>query len=163
MPDLGAIGGNGTVGTTGGGLSGGGTTTVDVPYINLILGTFLDTTLDIVPQLPTFSFRPTTCRQQNIHRANTLSFGDGYEQRQADGSNTERLEFDLTFENVDQDEGDAIEAFLSARKAVETFNWTPPGKSAGKYVCSEPYSRDWNPDSDGVSTISCRFRQVFEL
>ena len=164
MADLGAIAGNATVGSAGGGTASGGTSGISSAIkIVLMDATDLGVVASLDSVIPEFTFRPTTCHQLNKHRVNGGVFGDGYEQRQTDGLNSDLLEYDLTFENVQQDEGDAIEEFLIARAALEAFFWTPPRKDQIKVVCTEPYTREWNPDVEGESTISCKFRQVFEL
>lgn len=56
-------------------------------------------------------------------------------------------------------ERDNILAFLDARAGVESFNWTPPRGTAGKYICEEwqVTMRNYN-----FNTIQATFRQVFE-
>lgn len=86
-------------------------------------------------------------------------FGDGYEQRQADGINNNLLVWSLTFANRDLTEAAAIVAFLRARGAVENFDWTDPDGNAGKYVC-----RKWSRSLPygNVRTIRAVFEQVAE-
>jgi phage-related protein len=89
-------------------------------------------------------------------------FGDGYEQRVRFGINTTAETYSLTFENRDNTESDAIEAFLKAREGVESFDWTPPtGTTSIKVVCDEPPTR--TPVAYNLNTIRATFRQVFEL
>jgi phage-related protein len=68
-------------------------------------------------------------------------------------------EWSLTFANADNTERDNILTFLEARKGTESFDWTPPRGSAGKFVCES-----WGMDTAvaGRTTITATFRQVFE-
>lgn len=89
-----------------------------------------------------------------------VRFGDGYEQRQAFGINTQMTTWTLTFKMRENSEADAIEAFLIARGAVEAFDWTEPyGSTAERWVC-----REWTRTVEKAtrSTISCTFEKVFE-
>jgi phage-related protein len=77
------------------------------------------------------------------------------------GINTTAETYSLTFENRDNTEADAIEAFLKAREGVESFDWTPPtGTTSIKVVCDEPPTR--TPGAYNLNTIRANFRQVFE-
>lgn len=54
-----------------------------------------------------------------------LNFGDDYEQRQAKGLNRIKEEWSLTFTRS-YDVINAVDDFLTARAAVESFYWTNP-------------------------------------
>ena len=54
------------------------------------------------------------------------AFGDGYEQRVPIGLNSDQRRWEVVFANRPNATADAIEAFLRARGAVQSFNWTPP-------------------------------------
>jgi phage-related protein len=92
-------------------------------------------------------------------RVRTVQFGDGYMQRSADGINTNPRTGALSFSNRTDAEANAIIAFLDARGGVEAFDYTPPGGSAGKYICQE-YDRA--QVSYDVATVTASFKQVFE-
>lgn len=108
----------------------------------------------------TFSYAPNydanADRQPTIKEA---AFGDGYEQRQADGINALKEVWNLEFTNRSLTEGNAIDDFLKARGGVEAFYWTPPDGTQGLYVCKQ-----WNRSKrlGNVITISAQFKQVFE-
>lgn len=87
-----------------------------------------------------------------------IKFGDGYEQRQASGINRLPRKFTLTFKNKTAVIA-AIDAFLSARGAVEAFSYTHPGQAAGVFVC-----REWSRTdiAYGASGLSATFEEVFE-
>ena len=65
----------------------------------------------------------------------------------------------LQFSNRTDTERDQIAAFLEARAGVESFDWTPPRGSAGKYVCE-----DWQITLSNCNNnqIRATFREVFE-
>lgn len=88
-----------------------------------------------------------------------ISFGDGYSQRARNGLNTNPQTWDLSFSNRTDTEAEAIDAFLTARGGVESFDWTPYNESAGKYICKE-----WSKSLDGFNrnSIQATFIQVFE-
>lgn len=111
--------------------------------------------------MATFTYTPDFgATQTKRPRVNSIRFADGYEQRTTYGINTNPQEWNLTFAMRDDTEAGAIDAFLTARNAVEAFDWTPPGGSAGKYIC-----REWSKtlDRNNLSTISAKFEQVFDL
>lgn len=110
--------------------------------------------------MATFTYTPDFGAAKKLApRVKVIAFGDGYEQRLAYGINTNPQTWDLTFANRTDTETTNIDAFLTARGAVESFDWTPYNGSAGKYVC-----REWTRSIDGYNrnTIQATFIQVFE-
>ena len=110
--------------------------------------------------MATFSYTPSfEATESSKPRAHKFQAGDGFEQRIRFGLNTDPKEWSLTFSERTNTERDNIVAFLEARAAVESFDWTPPRGSAGKYVCEEwqVTLRNYN-----FNTIQATFRQVFE-
>lgn len=108
----------------------------------------------------TFTYAPdygATARRQP--RVKTVKFGDGYEFRQAESINNLPEIWDLTFSNMSETDGNAIDDFLIARNGQSNFDWTPPGGSEGKYIC-----RDWGKTyaKGNRITINATFEQVFE-
>jgi phage-related protein len=87
-----------------------------------------------------------------------IKLGDGYEQRQAFGINRKPRKFSLKFTR-EVAEIEAIEAFLSARGAVEAFRYTHPGQPAGVFVCREWVRTDI---SFAVHGLTAMFDEVFE-
>ena len=87
-----------------------------------------------------------------------IKFGDAYEQRQASGINRQPRKFSLTFKRERAEIND-IDAFLSARGAVDSFSYTHPGQSAGVFVC-----RSWSRTTETVSTdgLTATFEEVYE-
>ena len=110
--------------------------------------------------MATFTFIPSVnVRQTTTPRVRTAQFGDGYQQRVADGINTRQEFWSLAFNGVTDTVAGQIDAFLVARNAVESFDWTTPDGRAIKVVCDE-WNRDFSePD---VNTITATFRRVYE-
>lgn len=110
--------------------------------------------------MATFTWSPSYSAQK-AHRPRVLlaQFGDGYEQRVADGINTNPEMWDVQFATRRDDEADQIDNFLKSRGGVEAFDWVTPFGLSGKFVC-----RDWQRTKTGplLSTISAKFEQVFE-
>ena len=93
-------------------------------------------------------------------KVNTLSFGDGFEQRLTEGLNQNPLSVNLTFELSQTDANTAI-TFLNARvEDGASFDFTLPSEtSSRKFVCTS-FPRSI-PFLNRV-TLSCVFREVFE-
>lgn len=107
----------------------------------------------------TFNWFPDLGSQQSVKPAvSTAQFGDGYSQRSPTGLNTLPQTWTVTFTRS-RTIGLAILAFLRARKASESFNWTNPLNEAGVYICEK-----WSESSDqpGMIKITADFKQVFE-
>ena len=110
--------------------------------------------------MATFTWTPSfEATESSKPRAHKFQAGDGYEQRIRFGLWTDPKEWSLTFSERTNTERDAILTFLEARAAVESFDWTTPRGSAGKYICEEwqVTMRAYN-----LNTIQATFRQVFE-
>ena len=93
-------------------------------------------------------------------KVNTLSFGDGFEQRLTEGLNQNPLSVNLTFE-LSQTDADTAITFLNARvEDGASFDYTLPSEtSSRKFVCTS-FPRS-NPFLKRV-TLTCTFREVFE-
>ncbi len=95
----------------------------------------------------------------------TSKFGDGYEQRVADGINSIEETFSLTFANRENDFVDDVTAFLDAKKGVSKFNFTIPDSNASgnertiKVVC-DSYATTYLYDN--FYTLSVNLRRVYE-
>jgi phage-related protein len=91
-------------------------------------------------------------------------FGDGYEQRMANGINNLDETYNITFVTRPKAEIDDIAALFDSKKAVTAFNFTIPDSNAGgekviKVVC-EDYTIEYN--FYDYYSISARFRRVYE-
>ena len=110
--------------------------------------------------MSTFTYTPSfEATESSKPRVRKFQAGDGYEQRIRFGLNTDPKEWSLRFANRTDSERDAIATFLEARAGVESFDWTPPRGSAGKYVCEE-----WQITLSNCNNnqIQATFREVFE-
>ena len=104
-------------------------------------------------------------------KVRSAQFGDGYEQRLADGLNSLEETFAVTFSNRAKAEADDINAFFNTNKGVTSFDFTFPDSNSGtndstgnpvttiKVVCSE-WSQNYT-DLRG-SSISATFKRVYE-
>jgi phage-related protein len=86
-------------------------------------------------------------------------FGDGYEQRQANGINSMRKVWGLTFSQRSDVEKGVILTFLRDHNGVTSFDWVDPDGISGKYVC-----RKWKPTKTrfNLNSVTATFEQVFE-
>lgn len=110
--------------------------------------------------MATFTYTPSTGAAVDHKPAvRQVKFGDGYEQRLAAGLNTDPEMWRLEFRGLTTSTATAIDNFLKARNAVETFDWLSPSGTAAKFVCPE-WSRSF--DEPNVESIRATFVQVFE-
>jgi phage-related protein len=110
--------------------------------------------------MATFTYTPSfEATESSKPRVRKFQSGDGYEKRIRFGLQTDPKEWSLTFSERSDTERDNILTFLEARAAAESFDWTPPRGTAGKYVCDE-----WQVTlrAYNFNTIQATFRQVFE-
>ncbi|MDX2074707.1 MAG: phage tail protein [Alphaproteobacteria bacterium] len=110
--------------------------------------------------MATFTWTPShPATADEMPKVKVAKFGDGYEQRQADGINNNLLKWSLNFTNRTLTEAAQIITFLRARAGVEAFDWTDPDGNAGKYVC-----RSWSRSLPygNVRSITATFEQVAE-
>ena len=100
-------------------------------------------------------------------RVLTAKFGDGYEQRVADGINTLNEEYSLNFKTRTKEEIDDIVAFLDTKAGVTKFTFTLPDSNnttrTGERdvkVVSTDYSVTY--DYDNFYSLSLALKRVFE-
>jgi phage-related protein len=92
------------------------------------------------------------------YRTLKASFGDGYEQKAADGINNKVQMWPLSFvENLTTTT--AIRDFLDARMGYQSFYWTPPLGAQGLYRCP---SHTIRPMGNGIYELSATFEQCFQ-
>lgn len=88
-------------------------------------------------------------------RVKRVAFGDGYEQRTADGINIMLETWGVMFKG-DPVKIQAIDDFLKARMSLEAFTWTTPENVAIAVTC-ESWSHAW--DNFGWHTLQAEFKQ----
>ena len=94
-----------------------------------------------------------------------VQFGDGYEQRVAEGLNPLKETFAISFDNRPKAEIDDIVAFFDNKQGTTAFNYTIPDTNSGgsektiKVVC-EDYSQKYTYDN--FYSCSATFRRVYE-
>lgn len=100
---------------------------------------------------------------KKVHAAvKRVRFGDGYEQRRADGINNVRETWSVVMRN-ERSVVDPAETFLRARKGVEAFDWTPPGYvSPIRVVCDPENDLSVSYPEYNKGELSATFYQVFE-
>lgn len=109
---------------------------------------------------PLFTWTPSYSAQATIKpNIRKAQFGDGYEQRSANGINTIKEEWSLAFTRPDA-EIKEIDTFLRARGGVESFDWETPNGEIKRFVCSEEWSI--KHVNLGVKELTAKFSQVFE-
>ena len=97
-------------------------------------------TAGVSSNLPEFVWKPSYNASTNIEpRTLSVRFGDGYEQRMADGINNKLLVLNLTFDKRNEKESLAINHFLNIRGGAESFIFAPPSpfSSRKKFVCKK--------------------------
>lgn len=108
--------------------------------------------------MSTFTWSPAPDATENeAPRVRTAPLGDGYSQRVGDGINNSPRSWALQFTRVTADI-EAIIAFFRARAGAESFDWTPPAGSTGKWVC-----KSWSRivHHNVVMGVNATFEEVF--
>ena len=96
--------------------------------------------------------------KQQTPRIKKIPFGNGYEQRSADGININKEIWPLTFKG-DPVKIQAIDDFLIARNSLQAFEWVTPEAKTIAVTCSS-WTHTW--DDFGWHTLTAEFNQVFE-
>ena len=111
-------------------------------------------------------------QRQSTPRVLVARFGDGYEQRIADGINSINEMFSVTFNNRSAAEVDDITGYFASLKGATSFTYTIPdstqtsnvapdtaGERRLKVVC-QSYSQSYH--HDGFYSVSATFKRVYE-
>jgi phage-related protein len=89
-----------------------------------------------------------------------VAFGDGYEQRAADGLNNNPDKWNLSWDELTDVDAATLLSFFDGLGGVATFTWQSPyASSTRKYVCDK-----WEPTpvSDNHHRLTASIYQVFE-
>lgn len=105
-------------------------------------------------EVPSFS-----CSSQRKPRVLAIRFGDGYEQRAADGLNPDLQVWQVTFSQVPTATADTIEGFFMTYEShVTPFVWTPPrALTSSNFLCRSWTRTIATPTTD---TITATFEEV---
>lgn len=109
---------------------------------------------------PEFTIAPSWSPvSQRKPRILAIKFGDGYEQRAADGLHNDLQSWQLTFAPIPVADAETIEAFfVDNATAVTPFTWTAPRAStSSKFLC-----RSWTRTivSPLTDSITATFEEV---
>jgi len=117
--------------------------------------TFPDHLLGDTPE----TYQPMTLADNP--RVLAVRFGDGYEQRAADGINHQPERWNISFTKKSDADVQGVYDFLKARGGVEHFLWTPRGQaSPRKFIC-RGWKRQYD-EYDVVQGITFTLEEVFE-
>jgi len=102
--------------------------------------------------------------RQSTPKVLKVQFGDGYEQRIAEGLNSSNENYQISYSNRPKAEIDDIAAFMDEKKGVTSFNYVIPdtnngGETTIKVVCDQ-YNLVYVSDSS--YTFTATFRRVYE-
>ena len=99
----------------------------------------ISVTIDSVTSIQPYFFWTPSYNVQVSHqpRIQSVQFGDGYEQRLADGINNDLLSFNLSFEGRTENEAASILHFLKSRGGFGPFYFKCPAPYSiiKKFVC----------------------------
>jgi phage-related protein len=104
-------------------------------------------------------------KRNNKPRVFVANFGDGYEQRIANGINSLEQTIDVAFTTRPKADIDDIVAFFESKGGVTNFNFTLSDSNAGgseetiKVVC-DTWDQTWVYDD--YYTLNAQFRRVYE-
>lgn len=93
-------------------------------------------------------------------RVRKVVFGDGYEQRAADGLNANPDKWNLSWDELTDIDVGLLLDFFDGLAAVTPFTWQSPYASAAQYYICENW--DAIPVSDNNHRLSASIYQVFE-
>ncbi len=103
--------------------------------------------------------------RSNTPRVHFVQFGDGYEQRLANGINSLAQEISVQFQTRPKAEIDDLVAFFESLNGVSKFRFDLADSNAGsstetiKVVCSA-WNQKW--EYDDFYTLEATFRRVYE-
>ena len=113
----------------------------------------------------TYATPDKSMSKQSAPRVLVANFGDGYEQRIADGINTLNETYSLSFATRLKSDIDDIVAFFDTKHGVVPFNFTIPDSNGSgsettiKVVC-DTYTQKY--DYDNFYSATATFRRVYE-
>lgn len=133
------------------------TPTVGSSYWNGLINI---TSIGATKAFPYFFWSPSYGVQtENQPKVISIKFGNGYEQRIADGTNHDLLSLSLNFNNRSEKESESIIHFLSSREGYKSFYFKapPPYSIIKKFIC-----KGWSSqlEFDNNISVSVKFEEV---
>lgn len=111
----------------------------------------------------TFLWVPDDPQQiSSATRITAVQFGDGYQQRRADGINTLDTSIMLTFDHRTKAEIDAIEQFLLATNGTASFEITLPIGNTVRVVLKDQQPWQRSDHSAGLASLTLTLARVYE-
>jgi len=114
----------------------------------------------------TTTFRPDKgFTRKNAPSIFKTEFGDGYEQRLANGINNLKQEFSINFATRTKEDIDDIVDFFELKGGVTAFTYTYAdsneggGEKAVKVICDD-WTQTW--EYEDYYSLSCTFRRIYE-
>ena len=112
--------------------------------------------------LPAVAQHPTLGSSVEVEpRVLVAQFGDGYNQRTADGINNVLHKANLSWEHLTRTEATALMSFFRERAGWKPISWQMPGDSeTRKWLCVR-YGRTY-VDAN-LDTVTAQFQEVVDL
>lgn len=111
---------------------------------------------------------PTTVPSPDFNSKKTVKprilendFGDGYTQRAADGLNSLRREWSVSWTNLTTAQKNILIGFFESQLGYKAFLWTAPGDTAVRKWTAREWTEE--PVAANIWSITSTFRQEFDL
>ena len=88
-------------------------------------------------------------------------YGNGYEQRSADGLNNSLGSWEVTWEGLTSTDFATIITALESSKGVTYFTWTAPGDASGKKWVVTQYGK--SVQAGNIYTINATLQEVADI
>lgn len=88
-------------------------------------------------------------------------YGNGYEQRIADGINNNLQTWEVSWEGLGSTDFSTLVQAIEGSRGVSNFTWTPPGAASTKKFVVVSYSI--SSSSGAIYTVSASLRQVADV
>ena len=112
--------------------------------------------------LPSFAQAPSLGSNFEAEpRVLLAQFGDGYNQRAADGINNVLHKGNVTWENLTRDEAATLISFLRERAGWKPITWTMPGDNEARKWVATRWTRTY-VDAN-LDTVAATFSEVVDL
>jgi len=111
--------------------------------------------------LPLTTYISQDSSSSRDYRTIETKYGNGYGQRAADGLNSVKDTWSVTWANLNATEYTTVLTAFDTVKGVDYLTWTAPGDSTSKkFICRKITKRAF---AGALYTISAELEQVFDL